>query len=145
MPKWTAEERSTIQSVWQKVNIEQDGLEALDKMITVYPWTQKFKSNFRISTPAAIAGNVKVQEHTRRFLGAIGETVKNLDNVKSSLQSLSDIHSHELFVDPNNFYFEMLVNVMADRLGPSFTPRDQSAIEKFFDVMADGLSNSNQN
>nr|DBA20192.1 TPA: hypothetical protein GDO54_015907 [Pyxicephalus adspersus] len=127
MPKWTAEERSTIQSVWQKVNIEQDGQDALTRLLIVHPWTQRFFSNSEnVSTPAVIAGNVKVQEHTRRFLGAIGETVKDLDNVKSSLQSLSDINAHELFVDPSNL-------------------RDQSAIEKFFAVVVDGLSNSNQN
>ncbi|XP_072275262.1 hemoglobin subunit beta-2-like [Pyxicephalus adspersus] len=148
MVHWTAEEKSAIQSVWKQVNVDQDGHEALTRLFIVYPWTQRYFSNFgNVSTAAAIAGNVKVQEHGRRVLGAIGETVSHLDNVKGTLHSLSEIHANKLYVDPENFrrFAEVLVIVLAAKLGTSFTPQVQHSVEKFFAVVVDGLSDGYYN
>ncbi|CAI9587074.1 unnamed protein product [Staurois parvus] len=147
MVQWTAEEKSAIQSVWQKkVDVEQDGHEALSRLFQVYPWTQRYFSSFGdLSNPTAIAGNPKVHAHGKKVLGAVGNAVQHLDNVKGALQKLSIEHANELHVDPVNFRVrlgEVLVVVLAAKLGNAFTPQIQHAWEKFTAVLVDGLSHS---
>ncbi|XP_069841466.1 hemoglobin subunit beta-2-like [Dendropsophus ebraccatus] len=145
MVNWTAEEKAAITSVWSKVNVEQDGHEALSRLLIVYPWTQRYFSSFgNLSNPTAIAGNAKVQAHGKKVLSAIGDTLGHLDNVKASLHTLSDIHAFKLHVDPENFrrFGEVLIVVFAAKLGTAFSPQVQHAWEKFFAVLVDGLSHS---
>ncbi|XP_056391720.1 hemoglobin subunit beta-2-like isoform X2 [Hyla sarda] len=145
MVHWTAEERSAITSVWSKVNIDRDGPDALARLLIVYPWTQRYFSSFgNLSNPTAIAGNAKVSAHGKRVLSAIGDTIGHLDSVRSSLHNLSDIHAFKLHVDPENFrrFAEVLVIVLGTRLGKTFSPQVQHAVEKFFAVLVDGLSHS---
>ncbi|KAM4698361.1 hemoglobin subunit beta-2-like [Rhinophrynus dorsalis] len=143
MVHWTAEEKAAITSVWQKVNVEQDGHDALARLLIVYPWTQRYFSSFgNLSNPTAIAGNAKVHGHGKKVLSAIGNTIQHLDDVKGSLQELSKIHAFTLYVDPENFkrFGEVLVIVLAAKLGSAFTPYVQAAWEKFIAVLVDGLS-----
>ncbi|KAM3916434.1 hemoglobin subunit beta-2-like [Leptodactylus fuscus] len=143
MVHWTAEEKAAITSVWSKVNVEQDGHDALTRLLVVYPWTQRYFSSFgNLSNPTAIAGNAKVHAHGKKVLTAIGEAVSHLDNVKGSLHDLSEVHAFKLYVDPENFrlFGEVLVVVLAAKLGNTFTPQVQHSIEKFFAVLVDGLS-----
>ncbi|KAG8558511.1 hypothetical protein GDO81_017027 [Engystomops pustulosus] len=145
MVHWTAEEKAAITSVWSKVDVEQDGHEALSRLLIVYPWTQRYFSSFgNLSNPTAIAGNAKVHAHGKKVLSAIGDAVHHLDNVKGALHELSDIHAFKLHVDPENFrrFAEVLVIVLAAKLTTSFTAPVQHAVEKFFAVLVDGLSHS---
>ncbi|NP_001081497.1 hemoglobin subunit beta-2 [Xenopus laevis] len=143
MVHWTAEEKAAITSVWQKVNVEHDGHDALGRLLIVYPWTQRYFSNFgNLSNSAAVAGNAKVQAHGKKVLSAVGNAISHIDSVKSSLQQLSKIHATELFVDPENFkrFGGVLVIVLGAKLGTAFTPKVQAAWEKFIAVLVDGLS-----
>ncbi|KAM3916154.1 hemoglobin subunit beta-3-like [Leptodactylus fuscus] len=145
MVHWTAEEKAAITSVWSKVNVEQDGHDALTRLLVVYPWTQRYFSSFgNLSNPTAIAGNAKVHAHGKRVLTAIGEAVSHLDNVKATLHDLSEVHAFKLHVDPENFrrFGEVLVIVLAAKLGKAFSPQVQHGIEKFFAVLVDGLSHA---
>ncbi|XP_063788422.1 hemoglobin subunit beta-2-like [Pseudophryne corroboree] len=148
MVHWTAEEKAAIVSVWQKVNVEQEGPNALARLLITYPWTQRYFSTFgNLSNATAIAGNAKVHDHGVKVLTAIGSTIKHLDNIKDSLHELSDIHAFKLYVDPENFkrFAEVVVIVLALKLGSAFTPKVQQAWEKFFVVLVDGLSQSYHN
>ncbi|XP_075421268.1 hemoglobin subunit beta-2-like [Ascaphus truei] len=145
MVHWTAAEKAAITSVWQKVSVEQDGQDALTRLLIVYPWTQRYFSTFgNLSNPTAIAGNAKVRAHGKTVLTAVGTTVQHLDDMKSSLAGLSEIHAKKLHVDPENFkrLGEMLVVVLASKLGSAFTPQVQAAWEKFIAVLVAGLSQS---
>ncbi|KAM9305197.1 hemoglobin subunit beta-2-like [Gastrophryne carolinensis] len=143
MVNWTAQERAAITSVWQKVNVQRDGGEALGRLLLVYPWTQRYFSSFgNLSNAAAIAGNAKVQAHGAKVLSAIGDTIGHLDNVKGYLANLSQLHANQLYVDPENFkrFGQVVVVVLAQRQGTAFTPQVQQAWEKFIAVLVDGLS-----
>ncbi|XP_077304918.1 hemoglobin subunit beta-3-like [Lithobates pipiens] len=145
MVHWTAEEKAAISSVWQKVDLEQDGHEALTRLFLVYPWTQRYFSTFgNLSSPAGIAGNAKVHGHGKKILGAIDNAIHNLDNVKGTLHDLSVEHATQLHVDPENFrrLGEVLVIVLAGKLGKAFSPQVQHAWEKFIAVLVDALSHS---
>ncbi|OCT61433.1 hypothetical protein XELAEV_18047456mg [Xenopus laevis] len=134
MVHWTAEEKAAITSVWQKVNVEKDGPDALGRLLVVYPWTQRYFT--------AVAGNAKVHAHGKKVLSAFGDAIGHLDSVKSSLHKLSEIHAFMLHVDPENFkrFGGVLVIVLATKLGSAFTPKVQAAWEKFIAVLVDGLS-----
>ncbi|KAE8579945.1 hypothetical protein XENTR_v10024244 [Xenopus tropicalis] len=143
MVHWTADEKAAITSVWQKVDVQQDGHEALSRLLVVYPWTQRYFSSFgNLSNAAAIAGNAKVNAHGKKVLGAVGSTIQHLDNVKASLHDLSVTHALKLHVDPENFkrFGEVLVIVLAKKLGTAFTPKIHASWEKFIAVLVDGLS-----
>ncbi|KAM4697797.1 hemoglobin subunit beta-2-like [Rhinophrynus dorsalis] len=145
MVHWTAEEKAAISSVWNKVNIEQDGHDTLTRLLVVYPWTQRYFSSFgNLSNVSAISGNVKVKTHGKKVLTAIGNAIQHLDNVKEHLADLSKTHSQELHVDPENFkrLGEVLVIVLSAKLGSAFTPQVQAAWEKFIAVLVAGLSHS---
>ncbi|KAM5152512.1 hemoglobin subunit beta-2-like [Mantella aurantiaca] len=143
MVHWIAEEKAAITSVWQKVNVEQDGHEALTRLLIVYPWTQRYFSSFgNLSSVSAVSGNAKVHAHGKKVLGAIGNAVQHLDNVKHTLAALSKQHAEELHVDPENFkrLGEVLIVVLAAKLGSAFTPKVQAAWEKFINVLVAALS-----
>nr|P02136.2 RecName: Full=Hemoglobin subunit beta-3; AltName: Full=Beta-3-globin; AltName: Full=Hemoglobin beta-3 chain; AltName: Full=Hemoglobin beta-III chain, larval [Aquarana catesbeiana] len=145
MVHWTAEEKAVINSVWQKVDVEQDGHEALTRLFIVYPWTQRYFSTFGdLSSPAAIAGNPKVHAHGKKILGAIDNAIHNLDDVKGTLHDLSEEHANELHVDPENFrrLGEVLIVVLGAKLGKAFSPQVQHVWEKFIAVLVDALSHS---
>ncbi|KAM8966417.1 hemoglobin subunit beta-2-like [Pelodytes ibericus] len=143
MVHWTAEEKAAITSVWKKVDTEADGLATLERLLIVYPWTQRYFSSFgNISNETAIAGNSKVRAHGKVVLSAIGNAIQHIDSVKASLRDLSETHAFKLHVDPENFkrLGEVLVTVLAAKLGASFTPQVQAAWEKFLAVLVAGLS-----
>ncbi|XP_071978846.1 hemoglobin subunit beta-2-like [Engystomops pustulosus] len=143
MVHWTAEERAAITSTWAQVNIEQDGHDALARLLVVYPWTQRYFSSFgNLSNVAAIKGNAKVHAHGKKVLTAVGSAIQHLDDVKHHLAALSKSHAQELHVDPENFkrLGEVLVIVLATKLGSAFTPQVQAAWEKFINVLVAALT-----
>ncbi|XP_077129734.1 hemoglobin subunit beta-2-like [Ranitomeya variabilis] len=143
MVHWTAEERDAITSVWSKVNVEQDGHDALSRLLVVYPWTQRYFSSFgNLSNITAISGNAKVKAHGKKVLTAVGGAIQHLDSVKKHLADLSKSHAQELYVDPENFkrLGEVLIIVLASKLGSAFTPKVQAAWEKFIHVLVAALS-----
>ncbi|CAI9589262.1 unnamed protein product [Staurois parvus] len=144
MVHWTAEEKSAITSTWSKVNQEQDGADALTRLFIVYPWTQRYFSSFgNVSTASASASNASVRAHGKKVLGAVGNAVQHMDDVKGTLAKLSKEHAVELHVDPENFKVTqtlLLVIVLATKLGSAFTPQVQAAWEKFNNVLVAALS-----
>ncbi|CAI9587076.1 unnamed protein product [Staurois parvus] len=144
MVHWTAEEKAAIASTWAKVDLENDGHNALNRLFLVYPWTQRYFSSFgNLSSSAAISGNAKVGAHGKKVLGAIGNAIQHLDNVKHVLADLSKQHAEELHIDPENFkvlFGEVLIIVLATKLGSEFTPQVHAAWEKFNNVLVAALS-----
>ncbi|KAM4632318.1 hemoglobin subunit beta-2-like [Discoglossus pictus] len=139
----TSEEMATITSVWSKVDVAAEGHATLARLLVVYPWTQRIFSSFgNLSNAAAINGNVKVQEHGKKVLTAIGHAVQHMDDLKGYLAKLSKTHAEELLVDPENFkrLGEALMIVLAIKLGAAFTPQVQATMEKFIAVFVAGLS-----
>ncbi|XP_073402733.1 hemoglobin subunit beta-2-like [Dendrobates tinctorius] len=143
MVHWTAEEKAFINSTWAKVNVEADGHETLSRLLIVYPWTQRYFSSFgNLSNVSAITGNAKVKAHGKKVLTAVGSAIQHIDDVKHYLADLSRSHAQELHVDPENFkrLAEVLVIVLALKLGSAFTPQVQAAWEKFNAVLVAALS-----
>uniref|UniRef100_A0A8C0U4M7 Hemoglobin subunit beta n=1 Tax=Cyanistes caeruleus TaxID=156563 RepID=A0A8C0U4M7_CYACU len=116
MVDWTAEEKQLITGLWAKVNVAECGAEALARLLIVYPWTQRFFSNFgNLSCPTAISGNPMVRAHGKKVLTSFGEAIKNLDSIKKCFAQLSKLHCDKLHVDPENFRLlgDILIIVLA--------------------------------
>ena len=74
------------------------------RLLIVYPWTQRHFSGFgNISTNAAIIANEKVAAHGKTVMGGLDRAVKNLDDIKNAYTKLSQKHSEQIHVDPDNF------------------------------------------
>ncbi|KAM9097447.1 hemoglobin subunit beta [Sarcophilus harrisii] len=143
MVNWTAEEKQAISTIWAKIDVEEVGAGALSRLLVVYPWTQRYFSNFgNLSSPRAIEGNPRVRNHGKKVLTSFGEAVKNLDNVKATFDKLSELHSDKLHVDPQNFRLlgDNLIIVLAATMGKDFTPEAQAAWQKLVGVVASALS-----
>ncbi|XP_068099449.1 hemoglobin subunit beta-3-like [Hyperolius riggenbachi] len=143
MVHWTAEEKAAINSTWSKVDLENDGHNALGRLLLTWPWTQRYFRSFGdLSTTSAVADNAKVHAHGKKVIGVIDKAVHNLDHVKETIAALSKQHAKELHVDPQNFrrLLEVLVILLATKLGSAFTPQVEAAWEKFVNVMVAALS-----
>uniref|UniRef100_A0A8C0U9M0 Hemoglobin subunit beta n=1 Tax=Cyanistes caeruleus TaxID=156563 RepID=A0A8C0U9M0_CYACU len=116
---------------------------SLPRLLIVYPWTQRFFSNFgNLSCPTAISGNPMVRAHGKKVLTSFGEAIKNLDSIKKCFAQLSKLHCDKLHVDPENFRLlgDILIIVLAANYGKDFSPACQAAWQKVVRVVAHALA-----
>uniref|UniRef100_A0A8C0WJ30 Globin domain-containing protein n=1 Tax=Castor canadensis TaxID=51338 RepID=A0A8C0WJ30_CASCN len=135
-------EAGKIQGVWDKVNIEEIGGEALARLLIVYPWTQRYFGSFGdLSSADAILHNPKVKAHGKKVLNSFSEGLKHLDNLKGTFSSLSELHCDKLHVDPENF--KLLGNeivIVVRHFGKDFTIETQAAFQKVVAGVANALA-----
>ncbi|NP_001015058.1 hemoglobin beta embryonic-3 [Danio rerio] len=142
MVVWTAEERAAIQNIFAKLDFESVGLETLTRCLVVYPWTQRYFGGFgNLYNTEAIMANPKVKAHGVVVLKGLEKALNNMDNIKSTYASLSELHSEKLQVDPGNFRLlaDCLTVVIATRMRSEFTPDIQAAWQKFLSVVVSAL------
>ncbi|XP_065121154.1 hemoglobin subunit beta-like [Paramisgurnus dabryanus] len=138
MVQWTDFERTTLQDIFSKVDLDALGHQALARCLVVYPWTQRYFGKFgNLYNAAAILGNPMVAAHGKVVVGGLVKALKNLDNIKETYAELSVLHSEKLHVDPDNFNLlaDCITIVVAAQLGAAFTPDVQAALQKFLAVV----------
>lgn len=75
-----------------------------DRVLIVYPWTQRYFGKFgNLNSVAAIQGNAMVAAHGKVVLNSLDLAVKNMDRIKATYSNLSELHCEILNVDPDNF------------------------------------------
>lgn len=62
-------------------------------------------------------GSVQVKDHGQKVGDALTLAVHNLDNLPGALSALSDLHAHQLRVDPVNFQVRQRANWTLSRRG----------------------------
>ncbi|KAF7198954.1 hemoglobin subunit beta [Nothobranchius furzeri] len=142
MVEWTDFERSTIQSIFSKIDKDVVGPAALARCLIVYPWTQRYFGTFgNLYNAEAIKSNPKVAAHGKVVLAGLERAVKNMDDIKNTYKDLSVLHSEKLHVDPDNFRLlaDCLTVVVAAELGKDFTADAQAALQKFLAVVVSSL------
>nr|CAB83257.1 beta-globin [Sparus aurata] len=146
MVQWSDAERAAIVSLWGKIDVGEIGPQALSRLLIVYPWTQRHFSGFGdISTNAAIVANDTVAAHGKTVMGGLDRAVKNLDDIKDAYTKLSQKHSEQIHVDPDNF--RLLAECISVCVGAKFGPKvlnadAQEAWQKFLAVVVARLANS---
>lgn len=71
----------------------------LCRLFVVYPPTKTYFAHWSDLHPGA----ANVKRHGSVIMKKIGEAVAQIDDLKGSLSSLSDLHAFKLRVDPTNF------------------------------------------
>ncbi|KAF7236613.1 Hemoglobin subunit beta-1 [Varanus komodoensis] len=143
MVHWTAEEKQLICNLWGKVDVGTTGGETLGRLLVVYPWTQRFFTDFgNLSNAAAICSNAKVKAHGKKVLTSFGDAIKNLDNIKETFAKLSELHCDKLHVDPENFKLlgDILITVLASQFGKDFNANYHASFQKLVNVVAHALA-----
>ncbi|NXY62097.1 HBAD protein, partial [Callaeas wilsoni] len=93
----TAEDKKLIQQIWGKLSgaEEEVGAEALWRMFHAYPPTKTYFPHFDLSQ-----GSDQIRGHGKKVVAALGNAIKNLDNLSQALSELSNLHAYNLRVDP---------------------------------------------
>ncbi|XP_017284815.1 hemoglobin cathodic subunit beta-like [Kryptolebias marmoratus] len=144
MVKWTEEERQTIRSVWEKVDIDETGPQLIARALIVYPWTERYFGTFGdIFTTSAILTNAKVATHGKVVLRALDRAVKNLDNITETYAALSRLHYEKLKVDPDNFRLlaDCITITIACKLKAALNPQVQATWQKFLSAVVEAMNN----
>ncbi|NXX63797.1 HBA2 protein, partial [Scopus umbretta] len=137
----TTDDRKLIQQVWEKVlrHQEEFGTEALERMFITYPQTKTYFPHFDLHH-----GSDQIRGHGKKVVTALGNAVKNLDNLSQALSELSSLHAYNLRVDPPHFALQLLSQcfqvVLAVHLGSDYTPEVHAAFDKFLSAVAAVLS-----
>ncbi|KAL6067937.1 hypothetical protein STEG23_019561 [Scotinomys teguina] len=93
-------ERAIVMSMWEKMASQSEaiGTETLERLFCSYPQTKTYFPHFDLHH-----GSQQLRVHGSKILAAIGDAVKNIDNLSSALTKLSELHAYILRVDPVNF------------------------------------------
>ncbi|XP_070779326.1 hemoglobin cathodic subunit beta-like [Enoplosus armatus] len=143
MVEWTDKERSTVSAVWEKVNIDEIGPQALARVLIVYPWTERYFGTFGdIFTVTAVLNNAKVAAHGKVVLKALDKAVKNMDNIQGTYAALSRMHCEKLKVDPDNFKLlaDCITIAIACKLRSDLNPQAQATWQKFLSAVVEAMS-----
>ncbi|XP_023269758.1 hemoglobin cathodic subunit beta-like [Seriola lalandi dorsalis] len=143
MVKWTDKERSTVQDVWGKVNIDEVGPEALARVLIVYPWTERYFGRFGdIFNATAVLNNAKVAAHGKVVLKELDTAVKNMDNIRGAYAALSRLHYEKLQVDPDTFRLlaDCITITIACKLKSALDPQAQATWQKFLSAVVEAMS-----
>ncbi|XP_017284817.1 hemoglobin subunit alpha [Kryptolebias marmoratus] len=133
-------DKSLVKGIWAKAEgkAAELGAEAVARMLVAYPQTKTYFSQWGDLSP----GSAKVKKHGATVMTALGQVVKNIDNITGFLSSLSELHAFKLRVDPANFKIlgHNIILVFAMYFPAEFTPEVHVAVDKFLQNVALGLS-----
>ncbi|KAM7149460.1 hemoglobin subunit zeta-like [Molossus nigricans] len=135
----TKAERTIIMSMWSKISTQADamGVEALERLFTSYPPTKTYFPHFDLHP-----GSAHLRSHGSKVVAAVGDAVKNIDNISGALSKLSELHAYILRVDPVNFKLlsHCLLVTMASHFPVDFTADAHAAWDKFLSVVSSVLT-----
>ncbi|XP_018610163.1 hemoglobin embryonic subunit alpha-like [Scleropages formosus] len=136
----STKDKETVKAFWAKAStkLEDIGMEALSRMLVVYPQTKTYFSHWKDLSP----GSAPVKKHGKVIMGGIAEAVGKIDDLVNGLTNLSELHAFQLRVDPANFKIlsHNLLVVMAMLFPKDFTPEVHVAMDKFLARVALALS-----
>ncbi|XP_053412620.1 hemoglobin subunit zeta-like [Nycticebus coucang] len=158
----TKTERAIIVSMWGKISTQADiiGTETLEssqrpeqgqaqlardlqlathrrRLFITYPQTKTYFPHFDLH-----AGSAQLRAHGSKVVAALGDAVKNIDNISGALAKLSELHAYILRVDPVNFKLlsHCLLVTVAARFPADFTAEAHAAWDKFMSVVSSVLT-----
>ncbi|XP_032769197.1 hemoglobin subunit zeta [Rattus rattus] len=132
-------ERAIILSMWDKMapHAEPIGTETLERLFSSYPQTKTYFPHFDLHH-----GSQQLRAHGSKILAAVGDAVKNIDNLSGALTKLSELHAYILRVDPVNFKLlsHCLLVTLAAHFPADFTPEVHEAWDKFMSILSSILT-----
>ena len=75
----------------------------------MYPQTKSYFSHWKETSP----GSAPVRKHGITIMGGVYDAVGKIDDLKTGLLSLSELHAFMLRVDPVNFKVGLLIQQLS--------------------------------
>ncbi|XP_045704995.1 hemoglobin subunit zeta isoform X2 [Phyllostomus hastatus] len=126
-------------SMWGKISAQADviGTEALERLFASYPQTKTYFPHFDLHP-----GSAHLRAHGSKVVAAVGDAVRNIDNIAGALSKLSELHAYVLRVDPVNFKLlsHCLLVTVASHFPADFTADAHAAWDKFLSVVSSVLT-----
>nr|XP_004552232.1 hemoglobin subunit alpha-B [Maylandia zebra] len=136
----SSKDKTLVKTFWAKVEskVAEMGGEALGRMLTAYPQTKTYFSDWGDLSP----NSPQVKKHGATIMRAVGKAVKNIDDLTNHLSKLSELHASQLRVDPANFKIltHNMILVLGMYFPADFTPEVHVSVDKFFNNVAWALS-----
>ncbi|XP_062846366.1 hemoglobin embryonic subunit alpha-like [Trichomycterus rosablanca] len=136
----SAKDKTTVKAFWAKVAPKAGdiGSDALSRMLTVYPQTKTYFSHWKDLSP----GSAPVNKHGKVVMSGVEEAVNKIDDLKSGLLNLSELHAFQLRIDPANFKIlaHNLLVVLAITFPSDFTPEVHVSMDKFLTAVSLALA-----
>ncbi|XP_060798133.1 hemoglobin subunit alpha-2-like [Neoarius graeffei] len=135
-----AKDKAAVKAFFSKVsgNVEEIGNEVLSRTFVVYPQTKIYFSHWKDLSP----GSAQVRKHGLTVMQGVLSAVEMIDDLRTGLLSLSELHAFRLRVDPSNFKIishNMLV-VFGMLFPKDFTPEVHVSVDKFLAQVSLALS-----
>ncbi|XP_005391731.1 PREDICTED: hemoglobin subunit zeta [Chinchilla lanigera] len=135
----TKTEKAIIMSIWDKMSVQADaiGTETLERLFSSYLQTKTYFPHFDLHP-----GSPQLRAHGSKVVAALGDAVKNLDNMEVALTRLSELHAYILRVDPVNFKLlsHCLLVTLAAHFPADFTADVHAAWDKFMSIVSSILT-----
>nr|XP_004652164.1 hemoglobin subunit zeta [Jaculus jaculus] len=132
-------ERASIMSIWDKLAMRAEaiGTETLERLFVTYPQAKTYFPHFDLHQ-----GSPQLRAHGTKIVAAVGDAVKNIDNMQGALTKLSELHAYILRVDPVNFKLlsHCLLVTLAAHFPADFTPEVHEAWDKFLSILSSVLT-----
>nr|XP_020032519.1 hemoglobin subunit theta-1-like isoform X2 [Castor canadensis] len=132
-------DREMVRALWKKLgdNVGVYVTEALERTFLAFPSTKTYFPHLDLSR-----GSVQVKDHGQKVGDALTLAVHNLDNLPGALSALSDLHAHQLRVDPVNFQLlgHCLLVTLARNYPGDFSPAMQASLDKFLSLVTSALA-----
>ncbi|XP_062954621.1 hemoglobin subunit theta-1 [Cynocephalus volans] len=134
-----AADRALVRALWRKLgsNVGVYATEALERTFLSFPSTKTYFPHLDLSP-----GSTQVKAHGQKVADALTLAVEHLDDLPGALSALSDLHAHELRVDPAHFKLlgHCLVVTLARHFPGDFSPAMQASLDKFLSHVISALS-----
>ncbi|KAG7505760.1 hemoglobin cathodic subunit beta-like [Solea senegalensis] len=143
MVKFTEQERDVVRAVWEKVDVDEIGPEALIRVLITYPWTERYFGKFGdLFSISAVSTNAKLAEHGKVVLRSLGRAVEDMDNIKKTYAELSRLHCEKIHVDPDNFRLlaDCITITIACKLKSTFNSNVQATWQKFLTAVVEAMT-----
>ncbi|KAG8432884.1 hypothetical protein GDO86_017224 [Hymenochirus boettgeri] len=126
----SAEDKKHIKAIWPSVaaHADQFGADALYRMFLSNPQTKTYFPKFDFHKDSA-----QMKAHGKKVVDALTEASNHLDNIGGTLSKLSDLHAHDMRVDPGNFPLlsHHILVVIALHFPKQFDFAAHQALDKF--------------
>ncbi|KAM8945389.1 hemoglobin heart muscle subunit alpha-type-like [Pelodytes ibericus] len=133
--KFAVWEKTLIVNLWEKVAPEANplGAEVLERLFGICPETKVYFSKFDLTPKSP-----DLLTHGGKFMNALGDGIKNLDNLKETMSSFTDLHLNKLHVTPDQFdAMSRVIQIVLGLYFPrDFTPKVNAVMNKYLDEVS---------
>nr|XP_035939456.1 hemoglobin subunit theta-1 [Halichoerus grypus] len=137
----SAVDQAAVRALWRKLgsNVGIYATEALERTFMAFPTTKTYFPHFDLSP-----GSAQVKAHGKKVADALTTAVAHMDDLPGALSALSDLHAHQLRVDPVNFKFlgHCLLVTLARHYPGDFGPAMHASLDKFLSHVISALASS---